>query len=184
VAAALMMAKFSGETRFCVSTEPSPQLAIEKLNNVLCDAGIDEKFMTMSLSLLDIESRKVTICSAGHPPVFLRRADGRIEELGDDISGFPLGIMRDWEYKQLEVEIHPGDVMVVYSDGVTDARSPAEELYDSTIQRRLIKRVADSHGGPEAVGKSILQAIREFSLGHKQADDITLVCFGPVRGED
>ncbi|WP_435010005.1 SpoIIE family protein phosphatase [Tundrisphaera lichenicola] len=180
VAAALMMAKFSGETRFCVSTEPTPQQAIEKLNNVLCDAGIDEKFMTMSLSLLDIEEGRVTFVSAGHPPIFLRRADGRVEELGDDISGFPLGIMPNWQYKQIEVVIEPGDVLVVYSDGVTDARSPAEEIYDSRDIRRLIKRVADSHGGPEAVGKSILQEIREFSLGHKQADDITLVCFGRV----
>ena len=184
VAAALMMAKFSGDTRFCVSTEGSPQAAIEKLNNLLCAAGIDEKFMTMSLSLLDIEKSRVTFCSAGHPPLFLRRVDGQVEELGEDISGFPLGIMPDWQYKQLEVDIHPGDVLVIYSDGVTDARSPAEEIYDSREKRRLIKRVMDSPGGAEAVGKSILQEIREFSLGHKQADDITLVCFGPTRRVD
>ncbi len=55
VAAALMMAKFSGETRFCVSTEPTPRRPIGKLNNALCSAGIDEKFMTMSLCLLDVE---------------------------------------------------------------------------------------------------------------------------------
>ncbi len=184
VAAALMMAKFSGDTRFCVSTEGSPQMAIEKLNNLLCAAGIDEKFMTMSLSLLDLERNRITFCSAGHPPLFLRRADGRVEELGEDISGFPLGIMPDWQYKQLEVDIYPGDVMVIYSDGVTDARSPGEEIYDSRDKRRLIKRVADSAGGAEAVGRAILQDIREFSLGHKQADDITLVCFGPVRQPD
>lgn len=181
VAAALMMAKFSGDTRFCVSTEGSPQMAIEKLNNLLCAAGIDEKFMTMSLSLLDLETNRVTLCSAGHPPLFLRRADGTVEELGEDISGFPLGIMPDWQYKQLEVNIFPGDVLVIYSDGVTDARSPTEEIYDSREKRRLLKRVTESPGGPEAVGRAILQDIREFSLGHKQADDITLVCFGPVK---
>ncbi len=184
VAAALMMAKFSGDTRFCVSTEPSPQSAIEKLNNILCAAGIDEKFMTMSLSVLDVEKNRVTFCSAGHPPLFLRRANGQVEELGEDISGFPLGIMPEWQYKELEVDIFPGDVVVVYSDGVTDARSPEEEIYDSREKRRLIKRVMDSPGGAEAVGKSILQDIREFSLGHKQMDDITLVCFGPVRTPD
>ena len=183
VAAALMMAKFSGDTRFCVSTEPSPKDSIEKLNNLLCAAGIDEKFMTMSLSLLDIDRGRVTFCSAGHPPLFLRRADGRVEELGDDISGFPLGIMPDWQYKELEVDIHPGDVLVIYSDGVTDPRNPEEELYDSRENRRLLRRIQDSPGGPEAVGKSILQEIREFSLGHKQTDDITLVCFGPVARE-
>jgi sigma-B regulation protein RsbU (phosphoserine phosphatase) len=126
----------------------------------------------------------VTFCSAWHPPLFLRRADGTVEELGEDISGFPLGIMPEWQYKQLEVEIFPGDVLVIYSDGVTDARSPAEEIYDSRDKRRLLKRVIESPGGAEAVGKSILQDIREFSLGHKQADDITLVCFGPVRRAD
>ena len=184
VAAALMMAKFSGDTRFCVSTEGSPQMAIEKLNNLLCAAGIDEKFMTMSLSILDLERSRITFCSAGHPPLFLRRADGRVEELGEDISGFPLGIMPDWQYKQLEVDIYPGDVLVIYSDGVTDARSPAEEIYDSRDKRRLLKRVTESGGGAEAVGRSILQDIREFSLGHKQADDITLVCLGAVRPPD
>jgi phosphoserine phosphatase RsbU/P len=181
VAAALMMAKFSGDTKFCISTEESPQKAIGKLNNVLCDAGIDEKFMTMSLGVLDLEKNRATFCSAGHPPLFLRRADGTVEELGEDISGFPLGITPDWQYKQLEVDLFPGDVLVIYSDGVTDARSPDEEIYDSRDKRRLLKRVTDSPGGAEAVGKSILQDIREFSLGHKQADDITLVCFGPTR---
>jgi sigma-B regulation protein RsbU (phosphoserine phosphatase) len=184
VAAALMMAKFSGDTKFCISTEASPQLAIGSLKNVLCDAGIDEKFMTMSLGVLDLELNRMTFCSAGHPPLFLRRANGTVEEVGEDISGFPLGIMPDWQYKQLEVDLFPGDVLVIYSDGVTDARSPEEEIYDSRDKRRLLKRVTDSPGGPEAVGKSILQDIREFSLGHKQADDITLVCFGPTRRTD
>jgi phosphoserine phosphatase RsbU/P len=184
VAAALMMAKFSGDTRFCVSTQSSPQVAIEKLNNLLCDAGIDEKFMTMSLSMLDIDRNRVTFCSAGHPPLFLRRANGKVEELGDDISGFPLGVTPEWQYKQLEVDIHPGDVMVIYSDGCTDARNSEEELYDSREHRRLIKRVMESPGGAEAVGKSILQEIREFSAGHKQVDDITLVCFGPLARTD
>jgi len=184
VAAALMMAKFSGDARFCVSTEPTPMAAISKLNNTLCAAGIDEKFMTMSLSILDIARNRLTFCSAGHPPLFLRRADGRVEELGDEITNFPLGLMPDSDYGQLEIELFPGDVMVIYSDGVTDPRNSAEELYDSKEHRRLIKRVGESSGGAEAVGKSILQEIREFSAGHKQVDDITLVCFGPVADND
>jgi sigma-B regulation protein RsbU (phosphoserine phosphatase) len=138
----------------------------------------------MSLGVLDLELNRMTFCSAGHPPLFLRRANGTVEEVGEDISGFTLGIMPDWQYKQLEVDLFPGDVLVIYSDGVTDARSPEEEIYDSRDKRRLLKRVTDSPGGPEAVGKSILQDIREFSLGHKQADDITLVCFGPTRRTD
>src|SRR5262249_44159191 len=143
-----------------------------------CSAGIEEKFITLSLSVLDLASGDLTLCSAGHLPVFLRRANGKVEEVGGDIAGFPLGILPDQHYKQATFQLAPGDLVVVYSDGVTDARSPREELHDSKDMRRLFRRVSESSGGPEAVGRAILQEIREFSAGHVQADDITLVCFG------
>ena len=130
--------------------------------------------------MLDIAHRKLTLTSAGHTPVIIRRADGQAEEVGQDVSGLPLGIMEDSEYQQTEVQLNPGDVVVIYSDGCTDARSPADELYDSQSNHRLIKRVAQTSGGPVAVGKAILQDIREFSAGHSQADDITLLCLGPI----
>ena len=113
-------------------------------------------------------------------PVLVRRADGRVEEVGKEISGVPLGIMDDSDYEQTEVQLNPGDVVVIYSDGVTDARSPGDELYDSQNNHRLLKRVAQASGGPVAVGRAILQDIREFSAEHSQADDITLVCLGPT----
>jgi sigma-B regulation protein RsbU (phosphoserine phosphatase) len=180
VAAALMMAKFSGDTRLGLRTEDTPAAAAGVLNDTLYAAGIDEKFITLSLGVLDPATNRLQLASAGHPPVFLRRVDGTIEELCEDISGFPLGVMPDVTYQQTEVTLNPGDVVVVYSDGVTDARSPAEELYDTKETRRLHKRVKDSQGGADAVGKAILQEVREYSRGHAQADDITLVCFGPI----
>ncbi len=180
VAAALMMAKFSGDTRYCILTEDAPAPTATRLNNLLCAAGIEDKFITLSLCVLDAPARKLTLASAGHTPVLIRRADGRVEEVGQEVSGVPLGIMEESEYQQAEVQLNEGDVVVIYSDGVTDARSPGDELYDSQTNHRLLKRVAQSSGGPVAVGRSILQDIREFSAGHSQADDITLVCLGPT----
>ncbi|WP_406694806.1 SpoIIE family protein phosphatase [Singulisphaera sp. Ch08] len=182
VAAALMMAKFSGDTRFCILTKDAPGTAATELNSLLYAAGIEEKFITLSLSILDTKSRKLTLCSAGHLPILIRRANGTVEEIGEDIAGFPLGIMDYSSYQETEVTLNPGDVAVIHSDGVTDARSTREELYDSRDNRRLLKRLAESPGSPEAVGRSILQDIREFSAGHPQADDITLICFGPTAG--
>jgi len=179
VAAALMMAKFSGDTRYCVLRENAPGPAADELNRLLCAAGIEEKFITLSLSVLDLPRRQLTIASAGHLPVLVRRADGRVEEVGEEIAGFPLGIVPASDYQQQVIDLDPGDVVVIYSDGVTDARSPREELYDCRENRRLLKRLAESPGGPEAVGRAVLQDIREFSAGHPQADDITLICFGP-----
>jgi phosphoserine phosphatase RsbU/P len=180
VAAALMMAKFSGDTRYSILTENGPAPTATRLNSLLCAAGIEDKFITLGLCVLDAPNRKLTLASAGHTPVIIRRADGRAEEVGQEVSGLPLGIMDDSVYDQTEVQLDPGDVVIVYSDGVTDARSPADELYDSQSNHRLIKRVAQAGGGPGEVGRAILQEIREFSAGHSQADDITLVCFGPA----
>ena len=182
VAAALMMAKFSGDTRSAFLTEPGPAATAARLNSLLCAAGIEDKFITLGLCVLDAPARKLTLTSAGHTPMIIRHADGSAEEVGQEVSGVPLGIMEDSEYQQAEIQLTEGDVVVIYSDGVTDARSPGDELYDSQSNHRLIKRVAQTSGGPAAVGRSILQDIREFSAGHSQADDITLVCLGPTPG--
>jgi phosphoserine phosphatase RsbU/P len=182
VAAALMMAKFSGDTRYCMLTENAPAPTASRLNSLLCAAGIEDKFITLSLCVLDAPARTLTLTSAGHTPVLIRRADGRVDEVGQEVSGVPLGIMEDSVYEQAEVQLNQGDVVVIYSDGVTDARSPGDELYDSQNNHRLVKRLAQLSGGPVAVGRAILQDIREFSAGHSQADDITLVCLGPTPG--
>ncbi len=180
VAAALMMAKFSGDTRACILLEQEPARATNRVNRLLCGAGIEEKFITLSLGVLDVPEKRFTFCSAGHLPLIVRRANGTIEEVGESISGFPLGIDPDSTYERLHIDLEPGDVVVIHSDGVTDARNPQEELYDSQANRRLTRRVAATPGGPSAIGRAVLQEIREFSAGHQQADDITLVCFGPT----
>jgi serine phosphatase RsbU (regulator of sigma subunit) len=180
VAAALMMAKFSGDTRYCILTENMPASAANELNSLLFSAGIEEKFITLSLSVLDVERRTLSLASAGHLPILIRRAGGSIDEVGEEIAGFPLGIIPEADYKQTDVKLNPGDVVAVFSDGVTDARNLREELYDSRDNRRLMRKLSETQGGPETVGRAILQDIREFSADHVQVDDITLICFGPV----
>ena len=179
VAAALMMAKFSGDTRTCIHIEGTPSAAAGRLNGLLCSAEIDDRFITLSLGVLELDAKRFTIVSAGHLPVMVRRRDGRVESFGAEIAGFPLGIAEKTEYRQAVIGLERGDVVVVISDGVTDARSPAEEPYDTTANPRLNRRISDTPGGPGAVGRAILQDLREFSAGHSQVDDITLVCFGP-----
>jgi phosphoserine phosphatase RsbU/P len=180
VSAALMMAKFSGDTRYCILTENSPSEAANELNSLLFAAGIEEKFITLSLSILDPQRRTLSITSAGHLPVMVRRSNGTVDEIGEEIAGFPLGIVPECDYRQVEVKLEPGDVVAVFSDGVTDARNLREEIYESRDKRRLLRKIADTSGSPETIGRAILQDIREFSAGHTQVDDITLICFGPV----
>ncbi len=85
----------------------------------------------------------------------IRRSNGTVDEIGEEIAGFPLGIIPEGDYKQTEVKLYPGDVVAIFSDGVTDARNLREELYDSRDKRRVIKKLAETTGGPEAVGRAL-----------------------------
>lgn len=178
VAAALMMAKFSGDTRYCILTEDAPAPAADALNQLLCDAGIDEKFITVALGILDPSSHRLTVCSAAHPPILIRRADRSIESLAVEKTGFPLGSFPESVYQQEVIDLAPGDVVILYSDGVPDATNRAGEQYVSVKLDRLTQRIRESAGGAEAVGKSLIQHLREFGDGTDQFDDITLVCIG------
>jgi serine phosphatase RsbU (regulator of sigma subunit)/pSer/pThr/pTyr-binding forkhead associated (FHA) protein len=180
VAAALMMAKFSGDIRACILTEREPGAATTKANKLLCDAGIEERFITLSIAVLDRRARTLTYASAGHLPIMIRRADGQIDEVGEDVGGCPLGIHDGAVYDQGKVALRPGDVCLMYTDGIPDAESPRAERYDWHGNHRLPRRVAESAGGSAAIARALLQDIREFVANHPQADDMTLVAFGPV----
>ncbi|MFO0957602.1 MAG: PP2C family protein-serine/threonine phosphatase, partial [Isosphaeraceae bacterium] len=181
VAAALMMAKFSGDTRYCILTEDAPAPAADALNQLLCEAGIDEKFITLALGILDPSSHKLTVCAAAHPPVLIRRADRRVEAIEVEKTGFPLGSFPESVYQQEVFDLQPGDVAVLYSDGVPDARNRQGEQYVSVQLDRLTQRLQEAAGGAEAVGKSLVQHLREFGDGTDQFDDITLVCISRAR---
>ena len=143
-----MMAKFSGDTRYCILTENSPSEAANELNTLLFSAGIEEKFITLSLSILDPERRTLTITSAGHLPVMIRHSNGTVDEIGEEIAGFPLGIVPEGDYRQTQVSLQPGDVVAVFSDGVTDARNLREELYESRDKRRLLRKLQKPPAAP------------------------------------
>ena len=180
IAAALMMARFSSETRHRVCSS-SPEIAAAALNGQLHGYDMEELFITLCLGVLEFGSRRFTYCSAGHPLPLLRRANGRIEEHGADDAGFPLGIAADAVYRQVSLELEPGDVVLIYSDGVTDALNARGERYDSTRSPRLRERLGLASEGPRATGRTIVRDLQDFSEGYPQFDDITLLCFGPVR---
>src|SRR5271157_4457901 len=101
-------------------------------------------------------------------------------EVALDDTGLPLGIAADAEYRQVSLNLEPGDVVLIYSDGVTDAQSTRGEQYDSKGNPRLRNRLSRAGDGPKAIGQSIIRDLQDFSEGHPQFDDITLICFGPV----
>ncbi len=157
VAAALMMAKFSGDTRYCILTENSPAGRGQRAEQPALRGGHrGEVHHPQPERPRHRRSGHLTITLGRPPPVLIRRANGTVDEVGEDIAGFPLGIIPEADYQQTEVKLHPGDVVAVFSDGVTDARNLREELYDSRDNRRLLrKRRRDRRAGPKpSAGRS------------------------------
>jgi serine phosphatase RsbU (regulator of sigma subunit) len=119
----------------------------------------------------------VTLANAGHvPPLVYRKASGTLEEaMTREAIGFPLGVLETMEYQTAELELAPGDVVVLISDGVSDAQNREEKDFGIAGVRAAIDQAPHT---PQAIGQRLMNAVRQFSAGRKLHDDVTIVCFG------
>jgi len=109
--------------------------------------------------------------NAGHPSPLLIRA-GEVDEPFTE-GGLPVGLIPDATYAAFSVALRPGDTLVLYSDGVTEATDPDDEMFGVSRLRELL---LGQHDTPlEVLQRTILDSLRSFSRGANQADDITLV---------
>src|SRR5262249_33714028 len=121
--------------------------------------------------VLDLNTYRMTLINAGHLPLLRRRGD-RLESVGEDAIGLPLGIFEQ-TLESREETLETGDVLILCSDGITEARNPRKEFYGS---ERLQTVVRNTRGGVDTLGQAILADVRRFAAGRPQYDDITLVC--------
>jgi sigma-B regulation protein RsbU (phosphoserine phosphatase) len=137
----------------------------------------------LSACLLDPVANTVTVASAGHqPPLVYRRATNSIDLcITDNLTGFPLGMIEGTEYESSTVTIGPGDCVVVFTDGITDALSAENRPFMMEgVHRSILHESAASpeQRTPQAIGKRLIAAVHKFTSGQFQNDDIALVCFG------
>lgn len=176
MAAALVMARISSEVRYCLASEPSVAMAVNHINAAFCAAGFDDKFVTFVLTVLDPERGEATLVNAGHMSPLLRRRDGKVEPLGrEDDSGLPLGIDGDFQYQASVFPFARGDFITMYTDGISEAMNPDNQLY--TIER-LATAVGRQAPDVASLGRLILDDVKTFVSGRSQSDDMCLVCFG------
>ncbi len=173
--AALLMAQLSSEVRLLIQTEPDPARVVDRLNRDLCASRADERFITFLLVLLDGQRHELTVVNAGHMGPMIRRSDGRIEVIGEEQSGPPLGLMEEQAYEAVMTSINSGDVVLLYTDGVNEALDNEGRLFGI---ERLKQTLATAPTEAGKVGDSILDAVRRHVAGRTQSDDITLLCFG------
>ncbi len=172
VAAALLMAKLSAETRVALATESEPARAVTVLNRRLAGLQMD-KFVTMVMVVIDDSNNRMTIVNAGHMPPIVRRADGSIEEPGADVSGLPLMILDDYDYEQAETELFEGDSITLYTDGVNESCDEEDNEYG---MERVREKIAELDGTPADRSQELISDVRGFQA--HQEDDMCVVAFG------
>jgi serine phosphatase RsbU (regulator of sigma subunit) len=155
-----------------------PAEVFNHINRFLCEHSEVGRYATMFFGILDREGR-LEFVNAGHPSPLCVRT-GEVDEPFTE-GGFPVGLIPDTSYIASCVILRPGDTLVLYSDGVTEAMDPDEQMFGVSRLRELL---LGQHETPlESLQKTILNAVRAFSRGANQADDITLL-LARYRGPD
>jgi serine phosphatase RsbU (regulator of sigma subunit) len=148
-----------------------PARLFNHLNTFLCDHAEVGRYATMFFGILD-ENGGLEYINAGHPSPILIRQNGSAEEAFTEGS-FPVGLVPHAEYFTAAVKLEPGDTLVLFSDGVTEAMDPKEDFFGIP---RLVQLLTGQNDTPlDELQKLLLEAVENFSRGASQADDLTLL---------
>ncbi len=171
IPAAILMSNLQAIFRLAALHVRSPSRAMKIMNNQLVHATTLEKFATLFYGILNQKTLVFQYTNAGHHFPILRRANGRIEYL--KTGGLLLGFLKDVPYRPAKIRLFPGDVIVFYTDGVTETQNPEHEEF---VEKRLLKILSScASESAEGILHSILDGVTQFVQGETLLDDLTLV---------
>src|SRR5260221_5951356 len=169
VPASLFMAMTRTIIRLVARQDDDLAIGIGRANALLSADNDSAMFVTLLYGVLDIASGVLTYCNCGHNPPLVVRGDGTRERL--TLTGLPLGVMPDADYATRTVVLAPGDRLVLYTDGVTEASTTdGAEFGEARLEAAID---ALRRGSAIAQGAGTLERVDAFAAGAPQADDIT-----------
>ena len=172
IPAALFMAVIKTMMKAKISHDIRPGLLVSEVNRCLCEENDADMFVTVFCGFLDIRNGDIAYVNAGHNPPAVIRADGSVS-LVRIISNPPLGISESSNYSEGNLHLGIGDTLVLYTDGVTEARDRKEAFF---TEAGLLDAI---HGSEDTSAEDIVNRLRDavhlFTTGAEQADDITIL---------
>ncbi|MGK2850646.1 MAG: PP2C family protein-serine/threonine phosphatase [Candidatus Limnocylindrales bacterium] len=178
IAAALLMAFARPLIHSAIDHATGPSQALERVNHILIGERRTSLFITALAAELDIRTGMLRLANAGHEPPLFIPGDGSPPDLilgsGPLVGAFPT-----LDLPEVEAFMAPGDVVLLYTDGVTDARSPAGDRFDETGLLAAIERARG--GSAHDIVREVRDSVEAFAHGAEPADDITIVGIGRRR---
>jgi phosphoserine phosphatase RsbU/P len=173
IAAALFMATTKSLVKSIAAQNMEPAELLQRVNRELCEENDALMFATVFCGVLDLQTGAFSYSNAGHNPPLLRRR-GEAPAWLELPPGLVLGVRPEARYSQMKLMLAPGDCLLLYTDGVTDALNPQEQAFSA---QRLLQ---EAEGPPEesasAITQRILGRVRAYSAGTDPADDMALLC--------
>lgn len=171
IAAALLMANLQANLRSqCAVALDEPQRFLRSVNQLFFENTIDNAYATLFFGEYDDRTQRLRYVNCGHLPALLLRRDSHVECL--DSTATVLGLFDQWDCKTRECSLAPTDLLVLYTDGVTESRDDRDEEFG---EERLVEALRRYRSMPaDEIVKSLVNDVRAFSP-HEQSDDITLI---------
>jgi sigma-B regulation protein RsbU (phosphoserine phosphatase) len=172
VPAALFMARLSAMLRVMGAAGESPERLLTAINRRLAEGNDACMFVTFGCGLLDTDTGSIQYASAGHEPPLLREAQGAVRTLAGE-NGPAIGIDATADFRLWEGFLAPGDALVLFTDGVTEAEARDGSLFGLDRLSELLRAAPDGH--PAALVKRVVDAVAVEASGYRVADDLTVL---------
>jgi phosphoserine phosphatase RsbU/P len=174
ISASLLMAQTLSAMQLVFATTTSPSDALARLNSTLSERIVRGMFVTTIVGRIVPSANRIELASAGHCKPVMLRADGSAFEIETDGS-LPLGILAKVAYRQGKIDIHPGDWFICYTDGLSESKDSADEVFEQKIVSSLAGRKFES---PRMIVDHLIERERVHRGGRRQNDDLTILAGG------
>ena len=175
---ALIMCWLAGTARTLLATENDTSRAFASINAHMCERMPSGRFITLALLNINLKTHHYSMVNGGHQPPLLRNQDETATFIGRESGGIPIGINKDATYQAFEGMFNPGDTLVLYTDGVDEAKNTLSEMYGTDRLCQMASSVSDH----SSIGDALLKDVQRFSQGRPQSDDITILTISHLAG--
>ncbi|MDZ7335132.1 MAG: SpoIIE family protein phosphatase [candidate division KSB1 bacterium] len=172
IPAALYMARLISDLRYYSLIVPQPVELLSKINTILVERSHQGMFVSLIFMLLNRQNGELMISNAGHlPPLWHRNCYQRCVTINGS-TGVPLGILANAEFQQEQIRLQPGDHILLYTDGVTEARNARGKMFSS---RRLEEILNHPWQTPKQLIETVISQVKRHCRSTQPHDDITLL---------